>query len=119
MSFNVQQTVLLLNLPYDVTNIINSFLFYDNKTGKMRRRQKNIMFQVCTKFEHALTSRKHPRIGYEMDDPDECAHWAICLSDYRFVHATVEPQIQGMNCQSCGNYYHINYPLNIQCNCLM
>jgi hypothetical protein len=55
MSFNVQQTVLLLNLPYDVTNIINSFLFYDNKTGKMRRRQKNIMFQVCTKFEHALT----------------------------------------------------------------
>ena len=116
---NTYQTIRLMNLPYDITNIINSFLFYDRKTGKMRRRQKNIMFQICLKFENALTSRKYPRICFDTDYPDECEQWAICLSDYRFVYARSEVDIQGMNCQSCGNYYNINYPINIQCNCLM
>jgi hypothetical protein len=115
--FNRQQLVRLLDLPYDVTNMINSFLFYDSKTGKIRRRQKNIMFQICLKFENALTSRKYPRGNYHADNSDECEHWAVCLSDHRFVYANIEVQIQGMNCEKCGNYYNIDGPFNIQCNC--
>jgi hypothetical protein len=43
MSLNVPQFLhLALPLPYDVTNIINSFLFYDVKTGAVRKYKKKI-----------------------------------------------------------------------------
>jgi hypothetical protein len=43
MSLNVQQFLhLALPLPYDVTNIVNSFLFYDLKTGAVRKCKKKI-----------------------------------------------------------------------------
>ena len=77
------------------------------------------MFQICLKFSNALTSRKYPRIGFHTDYPDECEQWTICLSDYRFDYARAEVQLQALNCQSCGNYHNISYPINIQYNCLI
>ena len=45
-AFTRQQTVLLFKLPYDVVNIVNSFLFYERVVGETRKQKK----QVCDLF---------------------------------------------------------------------
>ena len=109
---NKQQTVHLLPVPYDITNIINSFCFYDKITARTRKLKQFINL----KFHYAYDSRKNP---YEWggDDPDNCEQWSIELTDKnlysdprypRFDAWTLdtyeEKQFQATNCKSCGNY---------------
>jgi len=53
MSIKVQHVVHLLPVPYDVSNCINSFLFYDEAVGKTRAVKK----QICNLF--SATEPKH------------------------------------------------------------
>jgi len=42
MSLNVQKTVHLLSIPYDIANYINSFLFHDIHVGRVRALKKKV-----------------------------------------------------------------------------
>lgn len=116
-SYNKQQTVLLLPLPFELADIVNSSLFYDAKTGATMNFIKAKKKEIMRKFEFAYCSRKHPHpdVG---DDPDNCENWGICLIDKFDWDSAQEPQFQAVNCQKCGNY---KLPLNLQekitCSC--
>lgn len=55
MSFKVQHVIHLLPVPYDVSNCINSFLFYDKVTGKARALKK----QICNLFSPTEPRPQH------------------------------------------------------------
>jgi hypothetical protein len=101
-----------LPLPYDVTEIINSFLFYDLFTAKTRRLKK----LICKKFKNAINSRACPD-KYWFGDPDYCEKWFMSLTDRNLfwkncynnddldmISKFSEKTIHAVNCGSCGNY---------------
>jgi hypothetical protein len=109
---NRQQMVRRLPLPYEVTEVVNSFLFYDHETARIRRHRKYIV----RKFHQACISRARPGDSW-YENPDTCEHWSICLTDIHFATDPLyayfdplfrsiyeEPQFQATNCQTCGNY---------------
>jgi Zn ribbon nucleic-acid-binding protein len=114
--FNRQQTVRCLPLPYDVTEIINSFLFYDLLTAKTRRLKK----LICKKFKNAINSRACPDKYWFLkqgNNPDNCENWFISLTDKNLfgkncynnddldmISKFTEKTIHAVNCGSCGNY---------------
>ena len=116
--FNRQQMVRCLPLPYDVAEIINSFLFYDLFTAKTRRLKK----LICKKFKNAINSRARPD-KYWFGDPDNCEIWFMCLTDRSLfekncfnnhdldmINKFAEKTIHAINCGSCGNYrYSTSY----------
>jgi hypothetical protein len=112
MPFNIQQTLHLLPLPYDIVENINSFLFYDSITGKTRYYKKIIH----RKFKNAICSRKYPLRECDCDS-DSSELWMIDLSDIHFYYdenylyydhdfrkSYFELPFQATNCSDCGNY---------------
>jgi hypothetical protein len=113
--FNRQQMVRCLPLPYDVAEIINSFLFYDYITAKTRRFKK----LICKKFKNAYSSRACPNEYWfekEGNNPDNCENWNICMTDRNIIKPLVgyldirlyeryrEISFNATSCKSCGNY---------------
>jgi len=108
--FNRQQIVRCLPLPYDVVEIVNSFLFYDSITAKYRFMKK----QICNKFKKAYSSRACPNEYWV--NPDNCENWNICMTDRNIIKPLVgyldirlferyrEKSFNATSCKSCGNY---------------
>jgi hypothetical protein len=110
--FNIQQTIRLLPLPYEVVEIINSFCFYDLLTAKIRRLKK----QICNKFKKAYSSRAFPNKFWYEKNSDNCEYWVVCLTDRDILQPKIgfidvnlceiysEKSFNAINCASCGNY---------------
>jgi hypothetical protein len=96
MYHNAQQTVHLLPLPFEISDIVNSFLFYSIETVVKQNKK-----EIVKKIKHAYHSRKNNDINYiTQEDPDTEEHWsfmAFCPYEY-------EVQFQAFNCKHCGNY---------------
>lgn len=99
------------NLPKDIYENINSFLFWDKnslKYAKFRNEQENIK-KINSQIKSSL-SRKKGFDGSQNEDTD-IEHWAFGNDDF---------QLQAINCFSCGNYiatYNSIAPNYIICSC--
>jgi hypothetical protein len=102
-----------LPLCYDVTEIIKSYCFYDVKTFALLRFVKEVKLHMVTLIDFAEHSRKNGMNQPEHEDPDEIEHWSFCIEN--------EVELQGVNCQFCGNYWvEVSQdwaPHNILCHC--
>lgn len=72
-----------LNLPYDITNEIQGYLFYDKETSAKRAIKKNIVSSIDT----MLGNRKRTNSSTE---------------DWEFV--VNKKTMSAINCRICGNY---------------
>ena len=101
MDYTASQTVHLLPLPYEITDMINSFCFEDRIKAKIKKCKRVIYY----KFK----INRHGKKEYFGD-------WSVWLKNSK----TNERQFQGLNCLKCGNYIEIgtgNIGVNIKCNC--
>ena len=108
-----------LNLPYDLVDVIKSFLFYDIKTyvlilnSKIQKQIIHILF-----MNDALSRANHFDNKPSYTDKEE--DWAFGFSG---LHPTEDLQLQAINCGGCGNYkihtnmYEFEYPNRIYCLC--
>lgn len=121
MSYNKQQTVHLLPAPFEVSEIINSFLFEDKKTNETKKFIKTKKREIVEKFENAYCSRNQPNEDtYLYEDPDSCEHWSLHLCEwFDYENYDNEVQFQAINCQKCGNYKMSSSELveKIVCRC--
>lgn len=111
--YNRQETVHLLPLPKDVTDIILSFVFYDKATGEARKVQRFYMTDIVYRFANVLDSRNTVK-GWNNPDTDE--HWSISFRNFKEENL----QLQAINCRFCGEYLRItdyNLPIPIPCRC--
>jgi hypothetical protein len=123
-NYNRQQTMHLLPVPFEISEHINSFCFYDVKTVACMKKMKELKKEICWKFTFANSSRVNYYGTYEDLPPgetaDNCEHWSVDLGcdDMWFAH---ERQFQATNCKCCGNYKSLSidqeYPNRIRCNC--
>lgn len=119
MACNVQQTVHLLTVPFEVAELINSFLFYSMETV-IKETKKIINYKIS----NAYYSRKNMpegtiRLG---EDKDTVEHWAFeafyTQREYELFYG--EHQFQAISCKKCGNYkptIDIIVPKNALCYC--
>ena len=112
-NYNIQQTVHLLSLPNDITNIINSYLFYDKITGETRKKMRDIV----ETFYFACQTRERSYISNSNEDDE---HWVIWMADIRLedLNDTSEIQFQGENCKVCGEYKMAWSPPAIPLRCI-
>ena len=68
---------------------------------------------MVTLIDFAEHSRKNGMNQYDDEDPDEIEHWSFYIEN--------EVELQGVNCQCCGNYWaEVSQdwaPHNILCHC--
>ena len=118
-TYNIQQTVHLFQLPTDITNIINSYLFYDKITGETRKKMRDIV----ETFRFACQTRERSYINDEDTNEEFDEHWGVWMADIRLEHLSDSPEIQfqATNCSICGGYKTIGSDFDIPhralCNC--
>jgi hypothetical protein len=115
VAYNRQETVHLLPLPKDVTDVILSFVFYDKATGEARKVHRIYMTDLVYRFANAGDSRMVP-LSNGWIDPDTDEHWSISFRNFKEEHL----QLQAISCRFCGEYLHItdyNLPIPIPCRC--
>jgi hypothetical protein len=101
MEYTSSQMVHMLSLPYEVTDIINSFCFEDKIKAKIKKCKKIIYYKFKTN-KHGIKSN--------------FGSWSIWLQNSKVN----EKQFQGLNCMKCGNYLQIGNGIlfqTIKCNC--
>jgi hypothetical protein len=102
---NIQTTVHLLPVPFEVAEVINGFLFRSYTSIQQEIIQKiKLGFSRITLTQHGLTE----------SDFDDDRHW------FFQAHGKNECQFQGTNCRVCGNYLTSNTSINnydIICYC--
>lgn len=119
MSNTIQTIVNSLPLPYELSDEINSYLFYDKKTAQLIRFIKNKKKVIVTKFYESLCCSRNIIMDNEYE------YWIVCLTNVNFINEIItiyEPQIHGVNCKKCGNYKLTSrdeIPENIKCRCLL
>lgn len=89
-SISVLEKVYLLrqlNLPFDIVEEINNFVFYNYECANNRVIMRNILNVI----------KKPIMDGF---DPNT-GHWYFWADEH-------ENQFQGSNCLKCGNYYNSN-----------
>ena len=114
MSYNKQQTIHLLPVPFEIADVIISFLFKEIKTFIEEKKR-----EIVEKFKHACYSRKNLAENFSDHNWETREHWAVCLDTIYGLGC--ETQIQGINCKICGNYKHsqIEIKENSKCVCLI
>jgi len=127
-TFTRQQTVLLLNLPYDVTNIVNSFLFYDRVVGETRKQKKRISESfagISPHFDQSATTNFHGKVlghiiaGQNTNRENQTTRFSYCHRD-GFVDESMATSVftcvkDGDNiqqkwngfCKACGDYTYV------------
>jgi|MesohylFT_1024984.scaffolds.fasta_scaffold00470_4 hypothetical protein len=90
-------------LPWEMSQEIMGFCFYDTVTAVGRAVHKANMAEIVGRFNNAYVSRARPN-GFMEGDPDGCEHWGVCLSDPNDENDNFETQFQACNCNTCGNY---------------
>jgi len=102
------QTVLLLPLPYDVTNIVNSFLFYERVEGLARKQKKHI----CDLFTHVVPYL-YENASEQSNTEDRVSRFSYFQNDatsvFRFLKDgdMIRQSWTGF-CNSCGDFTHMN-----------
>lgn len=99
----IHNTSAAFGLPWEMSQEIMGFCFYDTVTAIGRAVHKANMAKVVGRFNNACASRARP-IGTMEGDPDVCEHWCIWLSDANNENGNNETQFQACNCFTCGNY---------------
>jgi formylmethanofuran dehydrogenase subunit E len=103
--YNVQNTVHLFPVPFELAEIINSFLFFEIK--KISKERKNFCLRVMIDY---CTYSRINEIQYFSNQG-----WYILLNNGKII--------MSINCNKCGNYISENnivaYNKNIVCFCLM
>jgi hypothetical protein len=105
MKMNIQTTVHLLPLPFEVAETINGFLFRSYKSI-----QQEIIQKIKLGFSRATLTQNDLTESNFHDD----RHW------FFEAHGEKECQFQGINCRVCGNYLAANTSIkkyNIICYC--
>ena len=103
--YNLPQTTHLLLLPREITDTINSYLFYDKMSGETRIKMR----QILDRFKYARLKRD--------DDLDQ--HWGVSMNDSR-VQTRNEVQFQAINCKLCSGYIFVTneiIPIRAKCHC--
>jgi hypothetical protein len=95
-SLNVQQTVHLLPIPFEMAEIINGYLFDTKQSVVERRRIEYIKEQNIFKIKQSWASRAMTDTDI-IDDPETNEQWWI-------TSYGIEPEFQAVNCRVCGNY---------------
>ena len=115
----IQLHINRINLPYELLDIIKSYLFYDIKTYNIiqnSKTQKRIMNNL---INSAQMSRAN-HFGNHPNYTDDEEGWVFGFGS---EHPTEYIQLQAINCYYCGNYiqhthyYELNYPKRIYCSC--
>ena len=123
--YNRQQTTHLLPVPFEISEHINSFCFYDVKTAETMKRIKEKKKEIMYRFEFARVSRKRPGDYFQNMEENEtsetCERWALCLDNFDIWFGE-ERLFESANCKRCGNYKLDPYeetqlPQRILCNC--
>lgn len=113
MNYNTQMMVYLIPVPVEIADIINSFLFYDKKTGEtilsVKKTKKKIMRDI----------HKSVHSSYWIFMGHSSTHWTVeadKIARYNFYQI----QLQAVTCNCCGQYKLSNIGLtaNMQCRCL-
>ena len=127
-TFTRQQTVLLFKLPYDVLNIVNSFLFYERVVGETRKQKKQVcdlFTEVSLHFDESKTLNFHSKVlggilsGKNSLFRDRITRFSYCHSD-GWVDETAAASVftcikignniqQKWNgfCKSCGDFTYV------------
>jgi hypothetical protein len=104
MKMNIQTTVHLLPLPFELAETINGFLF---------RSYKSIQQEIIQKIKLGFSRATLTQYGLTESDFDN-DHW------FFQAYGENEFQFQAINCCVCGNYLDTNTPINnydIICYC--
>jgi hypothetical protein len=127
-TFTRQQTVLLFKLPYDVLNIVNSFLFYERVVGETRKQKKKVCDLFAGKsphFDESTTVNFYGKVfggilvGQTAKSGDEITRFTYCHRD-GWVNETgatsvftcikdgdkIQQKWNGF-CNSCGDYTYV------------
>jgi hypothetical protein len=90
-----------LALPFDMLELIKTFLFYDKHQQQWRKTKQRAMYFIRT----AISTRNWYQ-GEEEDDiifTDDMEHWIFGF-DSSELGIKGKLQLQGVNCLRCGNY---------------
>ena len=96
-SLNVQQTVHLLPIPFEMAELINGYLFETKQSVIERRRIEYIKEQNVFKIKRSWASRGAMAGTYIVDDAETNEQWW-------FTSYGDEPEFHAVNCSVCGNY---------------
>ena len=103
---SVSLTMNGIQLPIEMIETIKSFLFYEKDVGEQRMRKKTINDKILNAQFSRFQEEKQNRCSTE--------HWS-----FGFIEDNQENlQLQGMNCDCCGNYIFGIAPDNILCICV-
>ena len=111
---SIRETVHLLctiDIPFAITDIINSFLFYPIDFGKHRKKMKKIVKKINYGYHCTLRDEEWVR------------RFVFCLSGYSSHWKIIqESQFQSSFCIKCGNFMEehliIDVPNCIKCKCI-
>ena len=115
MTLNIQKTVHLLPITFDVAEIINSFLFI-RKEEIIKKLKREICNQVKSKYYFSRIQNKECQIN----DHESTESWFVISRIYSIGYITC---ISGINCLHCGNYKYDEWSKKIiqnekiQCIC--
>lgn len=112
-------TINALPIPFEIVDIVKSFVFYDMKSASIIKETKKHKKLTNRKIMEATFSnrKKTEEREYLEMDPD---NMIFNDNSWRFgylYHSTEDIQIQGTNCAICGNYECQIYPASIRCHC--
>lgn len=109
-SYNKQQTVHLLPFPFEVSEIINSFLFYDIE-NLTKERKKNVVKTI-----NIACSRKNPKDSLCMSrNPDTSEVWLFRMDPVEQPRSCL--MLQAISCRKCGNYKYTNTEIQKRLEC--
>lgn len=111
MNYNTQMMVYLMPVPVEISDIINSFLFYDKKTGETILSVKKTKQKINKDIHKALYFRYYIFLEHSS------THWSIAIdkiSTYNFDQV----QLQAITCNCCGQYKISNSEINANMLCV-
>ena len=110
--YTKQETIYLLSIrgiPFELINIINSYVFYDIYVSNHRKKTKQITESI-QKSDH-----------YTIRDSIWLRRWGMNIHAIYKKNTLIELQYQTQFCIQCGDYTIINNVINnnhIMCNCI-
>ena len=110
--YTKQETTYLLTtrgIPFELINIINSYVFYDIYVSNHRKKTKQITESI-QKSDH-----------YTIRDSIWLRRWGMNIPAVYKKNTLIELQYQTQFCIQCGDYTIINNVINnnhIMCNCI-
>ena len=117
MKFNVQNTVHLLPVPFEIAEVINGFLFI--QIENFIKKKKSEISQI---IKQSSFTRKSIYTEDELFWDVQILSYTILNTGYTNILMPRLQSFQAMNCGKCGNYinmlrYTKKKGKNIMCSC--